>query len=454
MKRFPFFVKLSLILFALTLLFIFGAAYAESNDAARPTLDDFAADACQAYPDWKLRGMSYYGTGTWNDELANHVEAYLYRILDDWIELKRLHVVSNPLKVGDFIPWKETDFPSVFIKPNMAETLTQMTAEELLVYNYGAAIFTDAALPLLMPELTDSGEQLVELMVDSLGAVAITSSDAGERLKIAEWNGTEYSKIIATPSQSCSISFNSWHSSLYDIELFYSVETDEWKIVYIALAEDGTLKLVAVNTGWEIIYIYDDRIEDATFGDGYITNDIVHYGQPTFKTEMTELDLLTVPVTFEDMVKSLNASMWVCTAHDETPIFDAPNGNVIASCYTRVPATLLATEEEWVQLRIGNAQSGLTAWAYAKDLAFGAETENVVCSFPNYEATLVDYATALDGRSVLLDDPWLIGKTPDGQWLTLLCRELGRENEVGAVCIVPADTFSNIGPTVHESDGF
>lgn len=175
-----------------------------------------------------------------------------------------------------------------------------------------------------------------------------------------------------------------------------------------------------------------------------------------FETELERLDLTHMPIELRDMVADLDTTRTVCTAHEDTPIYAQPEGEQIALCYARVPGTILAQENGWTKIQLGHAKQGMTAWARDEDLAFGAETEGIRCTFPSFDSFYRDedepkFAEKMDGRSIQLDcsehTPWLIGKRADGRWLVMLN---GEGEEGNAVCVAEECVFDHVRPTERD----
>ena len=213
-----------------------------------------------------------------------------------------------------------------------------------------------------------------------------------------------------------------------------------------------------VNTGWEVIGIERDRIIDCTyFGNWCQHNDSIHYGRPTFETDIQNLRLTEIPSDLQGMLDTLDRSRTACTAHDDTPLYTEPDGEVIATCFTRVAGVIVSRTDAWIEMQIGHEAWGLRAWARAEDLAFSEETEAVRCTFPSYDEFDMDEDEPVEGKTpdgsvIRLDsyrhNPWLIGRTTDGGWLVLLN---GEDDENGMVCTVSGQAFRNVRPTDREA---
>ena len=136
------------ILISISLLLVSGPSIADSTP--KVTEDYLIEAARQDYPDWLVWDSTYYGSGTWEGELALHTEINLYHISDDKIELKELSALMNPLHEGDSIPWESTDWAPVPIAEGKAELLQSMDSKEIFDDGTGAN-FKEKALPFLAP---------------------------------------------------------------------------------------------------------------------------------------------------------------------------------------------------------------------------------------------------------------------------------------------------------------
>ena len=79
------------------------------------------------YPHWKVSFTSHYGSGRWNGELAWHVHVGLYRVEDDMLVQKTLHVLTNPPWEGEEISYDEIDLAPVPLSPLAAERIEALT---------------------------------------------------------------------------------------------------------------------------------------------------------------------------------------------------------------------------------------------------------------------------------------------------------------------------------------
>ena len=160
------------------------------------------------------------------------------------------------------------------------------------------------------------------------------------------------------------------------------------------------------------------------------------------------MDFATFPQTLDEVLAYMDYTGVACTAHDDTPLYATPDGDVLAHCYTRVPMTVISESGDWREVQLGSDADGLRCWVRAADLAFGADTENVVCTFPTHRAVdRVQEAVSFGGKVRALEDGtawWIIGVLPNGDYLMMYAGD--EEMFVGTA---PASAFSAIGETEH-----
>ena len=115
-----------------------------------------------------------------------------------------------------------------------------------------------------------------------------------------------------------------------------------------------------------------------------------------------------------------------------TPLYQAPDGDIIASAYARLAGTIAGEEGDWVCLQVGSEARGMRVWCRREQLAFGGDTENVRCGFPGYEVDFEErFSDILNRYMTGLKQPfpreyeaegypaslWLVALLPDGRYL-------------------------------------
>ena len=272
-------------------------------------------------------------------------------------------------------------------------------------------------------------------------------------LRIANWDGTAFGEIIASPMWNDNLLLNEYHSVSDSLELIGGdglVQGD----IYLDRVDDGTWRLTGVNNGWGIYSFTDSYMLDGTDGMSICSNNYWHYGRMTLPLELEALDLNSIPWRGKELVALLDPDGWACVRESDTPIYNAPGGDVIAYGYARLAGTIAAEEGDWVCLQIGSEANGRQLWFTRDALAFGAETEEIRCGFPDYwcgewksdlTAILNDHLTGLDApfqdnwyEGPYAETVWLIAKKTDGSYLVEVNEDL--------VQPIPAEAFTRILP--------
>ena len=419
-------------------------AFAESLTLPEVLPKSYFLEAAQRdYPDWQIRRASYYISWRYEGESARYIEISIYRITDSAIELLELSTLINPIREGDDVSWSVSALIPVEIVSGAADDLCAMTAEEIFYDGIGAS-FTNAARNLLVPSLRAADESVTQLLSCSKFLFCITENSAGKSiLRIAEWDSSSYTNVVATRPQP-HLNFLPAHS--------YDGEMELW------LSEDAVVyPRYDAEVGWHInhffindsnLVVFQNRIIEGEIEEWYQDNNSEHYGRFTLPHSLTEVDFATFPQTLDEVLAYMDYTGVACTAHDDTPLYATPDGDVLAHCYMRVPMTVISESGDWREVQIGSDADGLRCWVRAADLAFGADTENVVCTFPTHRAVdRVQEAVSFGGKVRALEDGtawWIIGVLPNGDYLMMYAGD--EEMFVGTA---PASAFSAIGETEH-----
>lgn len=316
----------------LALLMLCAGASAESLPPKLLPESYFLADIQRNYPDWSVRVSTRYGSGRYEGEMAQYAEVSLYRITDEAIELLELTALVNPIREGDDVPWSVHALIPVEIVSGAADDLCAMTAEEIFYDGIGAS-FTNAARNLLVPSLRAADESVTQLLSCSKFLFCITENSARKSiLRIAEWDGSSYTNVVATRPQP-HLNFLPAHS--------YDGEMELW------LSEDAVVyPRYDAEVGWHInhffindtyLVVFQNRIIEGEIEEWYQDNNSEHYGRFTLPHSLTDVDFATFPQTLDEVLAYMDYTGVACTAHDGTPLYATPDGDVLAYCYTRVP---------------------------------------------------------------------------------------------------------------------
>ncbi len=404
----------------------------------------FLEAAQQDYPDWQVWKVTYSGYGRYENEIAIHIFVNLYRFTNDCIELMELDAITNPIQEGDDVPWSVTTLIPVELAPGAADTLRAMDGKDIFTIS-SRAVFSDTVTDLLMPSQHTADETVVQLMSSSQFLYYVTKDSAEQyMLRIAKWDGSEYTTVVSTPSPA-KLSFNPVFSSDNTLEL--DANLSPYLEVDCKFDADGVWRIHTLNNDAYFVTVYDNYIIK-TYWSNEQNNDDYHYGRLTLPLTLNEVDFAAFPRTFAEVLSSMDYTGVACTAHDDTPLYAAPDGGVLAYCYTRVPMVVISESGDWREVQLGGDADGLRCWVRAADLAFGADTENVVCTFPTHRAVdRVQKAVSFSGKASALEDGtawWIIGVLPNGDYLMMYAGD--EEMFVGTA---PASAFSELGETEH-----
>lgn len=404
----------------------------------------FLEAAQQDYPDWQVWKVTYSGYGRYENEIAIHIFVNLYRFTNDCIELMELDAITNPIQEGDDVPWSVTTLIPVELAPGAADTLRAMDGKDIFTIS-SRAVFSDTVTDLLMPSQHTADETVVQLMSGSQFLYYVTKDSAEQyMLRIAKWDGSEYTTVVSTPSPA-KLSFNPAFSSDNTLEL--DANLSPYLEVDCKFDADGVWRIHTLNNDAYFVTVYDNYIIK-TYWSNEQNNDDYHYGRLTLPITLNEVDFAAFPRTFAEVLSSMDYTGVACTAHDDTPLYAAPDGGVLAYCYTRVPMVVISESGDWREVQLGGDADGLRCWVRAADLAFGADTENVVCTFPTHRAVdRVQKAVSFSGKARALEDGtawWIIGVLPNGDYLMMYAGD--EEMFVGTA---PASAFSELGETEH-----
>ena len=238
---------------------------------------------------------------------------------------------------------------------------------------------------------------------------------------------------------------NEYHSNEEWIELEY-----EWAgsyiSVFLAPGEDGYWRLCSLD-GYYLEQGQPYAVEAINFHPA--TNDDFHYGSLTVSLALSDLNLDLLPPVSGSITEILDPGSWACVANEGATLYDAPDGAVIANCSCRLAGLVMERTDNWTCLKISSETDGMKGWFRTDDLAFGDETEQVICSFPSYDEDVFDELDiAFPDLNIETDSYstwlWLIGRCVDGRWLVQV--------NADTVVYAEASLFSGIGPAEHEWD--
>lgn len=426
--------RLLCVLLTFSLLLYQTALAREISDISR---EEIEASVAKQYPDWHLWKFDLYWSGFWREEMANHCEVGLYRVVDKQLEIKELYALLNPLKDGDRIPWQASDWAKVPLTIDAAKRIADLFLFSACDYSAGF-VFDDAIIDGCAGFLLEQGMTWEWLVAYPDFLVGIAVNAAGQQcLRIAHWDGAKYTRTTVSPMQQVRFDVNDIHS----FNGFLEIQTKDIEFS-LNCDSDDTWRLDSINTGTEIMFVQQQGIIDVTVGGNSQNNSLRYYGRPVFPLTVTELNVNNLPHSVEDALPLLDAQGYACTKADDAGLYDRPDGQLLANCYARLVGYVIEERGDWVRMTIGHVEYGMTGWFKRDNLAFGKEVNTVVCGFPSYSRLEDAYSNLLEPSISLygyITDLWLIGQAPDGKWLVQVNQ--------GPVFFAPKEAFTGIGPT-------
>ena len=173
---------------------------------------------------------------------------------------------------------------------------------------------------------------------------------------------------------------------------------DETLDIYIELAADDTWRVWGVNTGWDVIEFYRQRICNMNFD---------YFGDITIPLDITQIDWAALPFSFHEAMALADTTRWRLVAVQDAPVYAAPDpgSTIISLGASGAPVQVISAEEGWVQVQfIGRTDTG---WMLADDLLPGD------IQIPRYEAWCEN------GNDCALHQIILKGIDPTVSWYTI-----------------------------------
>ena len=400
----------------------------------------FSIAAEQKYPGWKVTWVSWYRAGG-----QDYYEMTLMRISEGMLQTGAVFAKAEDSIAGNWTVYDNAPVPlSADGEKKANDILDKFVLSPTRYRDAGEFLKANSLIQVSASNLLNENEKLVSLQTYSDYLAGVAQNEAGlYSLRIADWNGTDYRKPTATSWEKC-ISINEVHSTDGYLEIYTSSSED-----CLMRGNDGLWRLeVHTPEDGDRYFLTQEGIIDAFTNDydPYYSNDAFHYGTPSFPIALPELVFTEIP-SLEEALSLLDASGWACIKTEGAALRHQPEGEVSAYCFCRAPGRVLDKVNGWTLLQIGSDEFGMNGWLRNEDLAFGADIESVTCSFPSFDRwRMEDTAFAADICQQLNEDFlsmsfWLIGKTPEGDWLALIDGRLIRT--------VSSELIGTVSPARH-----
>lgn len=182
--------------------------------------------------------------------------------------------------------------------------------------------------------------------------------------------GDEWTITLSTPFPNwMMVALDTFHARGGGMTLWISrmpelrEEDDEaWLDVYIDLLEDGTWRIIGVNTGWDVIAFHRQSIYDDC---GY-----EFFGDITIPLDVTQVDWAMLPRSFHQAMALLDTARWRLIAEDRTPVY-AADGSLGWQGAAGAAVQVLSAVDGLVEVRFLGRED--TGWIAENSLIPGSE---------------------------------------------------------------------------------
>ncbi|MBR2942824.1 MAG: SH3 domain-containing protein, partial [Clostridia bacterium] len=238
--------------------------------------------------------------------------------------------------------------------------------------------------PGLCAPLMEDGDTLLQMDVQEENILMLVrKSDGAKRLRFTNgWdeyrNDYAIEETGAVPEDAWMDTYHMWNGVLF-------LGNDQCSFNFTRQS-DGKWRFSSVQASdsFSIMYNGVEKGDEAAIR----RNDSVVYGISPWNADVTQLDLLNLPRSYDEAVARLDPSAYALVNNpiptDRLHLREKPSKSAksFGKFYNRTPVCVLGMEGEWAHVRIGNEADGMEGYMMKEFLAFGSEKENVRCAFP------------------------------------------------------------------------
>lgn len=288
---------------------------------------------------------------------------------------KRYDKLENPMDSGDL-----DQLMPLPVSPEFARSLELATFDIDSIAPDG---WMFPVVPGVCHGLLEDGDTLLQYDVQSeCILMLVRKADGTKRLRITNgWD--EYKNDYAVeetgpvPEDASMDAFHMWDGVLFlgnDLCSFnFSFGTDgRWHLTSVQTSDSFNLAYNAVQS-WE----------ESTWR----RNDYTVYGVSPWNGDIMQLDLLSLPRSYDEAVAQLDTSRCMLVNNpdpaDRLHLRTKPQKGAasLGKFYNRTPVYVIEEKGDWAHVRIGNETDGLEGWMMKQYLT----TEDIPCAFPQKE---------------------------------------------------------------------
>ena len=233
------------------------------------------------------------------------------------------------------------------------------------------------AAPGLCAGLLEAGETLAQVDVQRDCLLMLADREDGTSyIRIAERTGG-VRQTGPVPQGAYMDTFHMW-----DGRLFLGVDDNFFNF---SRAHDGGWYLKSIQ-GQELVSISPLGIGDPEGPVSTMRNDDMYYGRHPWSGELAQLDLLSLPATYEEAAAQLDTSCYAFVSNpnpaDRLHLRAEPKKGAasLGKFYNRTPVLVLSVEGDWAHVFVGG-ERGLEGYMMTKYLVMGGENPQVASAF-------------------------------------------------------------------------
>jgi len=227
--------------------------------------------------------------------------------------------------------------------------------------------------------LIEEGDTLLQVDVQSEAILMLVrKADGAKRLRISgSWdeyrNGYAVGETGPVPEDASMDVYHMWDGVLFlgnDLCQFNFTRTDgKWHFTSVQSSDSFGILYDGVEN-WEESSVY--------------RNDHVTYGVSPWNSDITQLDLLNLPRSYDEAISRLDTSSYMFVnnpnPNDRLHLRTKPQKGAasLGKFYNRTPVYVIEEKGDWAHVRIGNETDGLEGYMMTKFLT----RDSVACAFP------------------------------------------------------------------------
>ena len=363
-------------------------AVREGADLPSLLIDTGGDSLFYSYWDSDLYKTSYHSlkqNGEWGRVSLQYIDtSYLDYDVDTWVGVSNNHILYDTDyfdKLENPVDREKPTYMEIPVSPAFAKALELATFDIAML---SPEPYFIEPYPGLCAPLLDEGDTLLQLDVQEESLLMLVrKADGKKRLRITNgWDEYKNDYLTAetgpVPEDASMDTFHMWNGVLFlgnDLCSFNFTQQTDGKWYFSSVQTSGS---------FGVQHNGIDSYEELSVR----RNDSVTYGVSPWSKDITQLDLLSLPRSYEEAVSQLEPFAYAYVNNpnpeDRLHLRKKPNKNAAShgKFYNRTPVQVLDIDGEWAHVRIGNEAVGLEGYMMKKYLAFGEEKEKVACAFP------------------------------------------------------------------------